>query len=184
LVRPEILTVVGGAQSGGKIERGRDSIIERGRDSIVDSFSTPDDKGLISIDSMGHSATIPAITKLEDALEYIEGVDNGEGGISGSVGSNDSSYYNITKPIFDWIDSNNMEYNIRSMGEILSNRSDLAMQISIEDIVSWNSLAADIINENIPQSSNECDLMHIDYDEVPQNMAQVRNSSVNEFIVA
>ena len=28
LVRPEILTVVGGAQSGGKIERGRDSTIE------------------------------------------------------------------------------------------------------------------------------------------------------------
>ena len=57
------------------------------------------------------------------------------------------------------------------MGEILSNRSDLAIQISIEDIVSWNSLAADIINENIPQSSSECDLMQIDYDEVLQNMA-------------
>ena len=56
-----------------------------------------------------------------------------------------------------------MEYNIRSMGEILSNRSDLAIQIWIEDIVSWNSLAADIINENIPQPSIECDLMHIDY---------------------
>ena len=75
-----------------------------------------------------------------------------------------------------------MEYNIRSMGEILSNRSDLAIQISIEDIVSWNSLAADFINENTPQSSSECDLMHIDYDEVLQNMAQVRSSSVNEFI--
>jgi hypothetical protein len=110
LVRPEILTVVDGAQSGGKVDykwaaQGRNSIdyiwAEQGRNSIENSFSTPDDKGLISIDSMGHSATIPAITKLEDALEYIEGVDNGEGGESGFVGSNGSPYYSITKPIFD-----------------------------------------------------------------------------------
>jgi hypothetical protein len=80
LVRPEILTVVGGAQSGENFERGQDSKIERGRDPLEDSFITPDDKGSIPIDSMGHSATIPAITKLDDALEYIEGVDNGEGG--------------------------------------------------------------------------------------------------------
>jgi hypothetical protein len=131
---------------------------------------------------MGHSATIPAITKLEDALEYIEGVDNGESGELGSVVSNGSPYHTLTKPIFDWIDKNNMEYNISSMGEILANRSDLAMQITIEDIAAWNSLAADIINENIPQPSIERDLMHIDYDEVMQNMTRVRNSSVNEFI--
>ena len=88
----------------------------------------------------------------------------------------------MTSPIFEWIDSKNVEYDIRSMGEVLSNRSDLAIQISRKDVDLWNSLAGDIINENVPQLSNCNDLLHIDYNEVEQNMKRVRNLSIKVFI--
>jgi hypothetical protein len=175
LGRPEILIAVDGGQSGGKADY-----------KCRAADSTPDDKGLIGddlipIDSMGHSAFFHTITSLEDAQEYNDGVDNGDGWGSGSVDYG-SPYNSMTNPIFEWIDRQNVEYDIRSMGEILSNRSDLAIQISRKDVDSWNSLAGDIINENIPQSSNGNDLLHIDYSEVKQNIKQGRYSSVNEFI--
>jgi hypothetical protein len=179
LVRPENLTVVGGAQSGRKVNykwstQGRDSIdyiwAEQCRNSTKNSLSSPDDKGLIPIDSMGHSATIPAITKLEDALEYIEGVDNGEGGELGSVGSNGSPYDIITKPKFDWIDRNNMEYNIRSMGEIISGMSDLAISISADEVESWVNEAMEILHEKIPRVIETAELTHIDYDKISKDM--------------
>jgi len=185
LDRPEILTAVDGVQFGGSMDYKYtewDKINNRQR--MHDSSSNPNDKGLISIDSMGHSACIiSAITPLEDALQSSVDVDNGDGGERGSVASIGSPYYNLTNPIFEWMDNNNMELDIRSMGEILSNGADLALQISAGDIELWNSSAMDIINESIPQSSNNSDLMHIDYIEVVRNMTQVSLTHLSIFFL-
>ena len=64
LVRPEILIAVDGVQFGGSVDYKCSTASDR--NYIQDSSDTLNDKGLISIDSMGHSATIPAITTLED----------------------------------------------------------------------------------------------------------------------
>ena len=84
--------------------------------------------------------------------------------------------------ILNWMENSDIVTEIRSMGEILSDRSDLATHISINDIAAWNKAASEIMNEKIPQPANECDLLQIDYERVLANIKIVREIGVNSFI--
>ena len=52
-----------------------------------------------------------------------------------------------SEPIFQWIVSNSFIADIRSMGEIISNTSDLAIEISAKEVLSWTDEAVTILKE-------------------------------------
>ena len=56
--------------------------------------------------------------------------------------------------IINWMESSDIVANIRSMGEILSNRSDLATHISINDIAARNKSASEMIRKYLKWRMN------------------------------
>ena len=166
--RSEILTVVNDGQAGLFISNKDDVGGSRSDRSLGPTLVAriPADK--YTNDSMGvlphRSVARSPVTKLaggiiNDSDEVVRNADiiyDQECVISKSVSDS----------IFQWIMFNDFAADIHSMGEILSNLSDLAIVISADEVEAWTQEAGEILKEKIPRVANVSELMLIDYNEV------------------
>ena len=88
----------------------------------------------------------------------------------------------VADSIFQWLTFNDFAADIRSMGEIISNLSDLAIVISADEVEAWTQEAGEILNEKIPRVADVEELMAIDYNEVMDEFKANRESSIDNFI--
>ena len=83
---------------------------------------------------------------------------------------------------FDWIIDNNYKSDIDSMGEILLNTSDLAIQMSADDIKSWSEQAQKSLDEKIPKVDQGADTIQINYAEVANNIVAMRRLRIIAYL--
>ena len=83
---------------------------------------------------------------------------------------------------FDWIIDNNCKSDIDSMGEILLNTSDLAIQMSADDIKSWSEQAQKNLDEKIPKVDQGADTIQINYAEVANNIVAMRRLGIIAYL--